>query len=237
MNLYNNEHHCDDKLKWMKVGELRGWLRVIPGSCENFPGIAWEDITLPEPSNPRNECEDGTHLCSDDSECSDTLQSYSCTCKSGFTGDGYRCSTIKQCGDECSEHASCLEIGDIFQCKCKPGFTGDGITCSNLNECEELQDACSEYAKCTDTSGSFDCFCRLGFKGNGFTCNTSISCPSGSYLENGINCTLCPLNTYSNRDNNVLSSCIQCPPNYATGELGGTSVLQCFSKYVFSVLI
>ena len=55
----------------MKVGEKRGWLSVIPGSCVNFPNIDWEDITLPEPPNPQNECEDGTHLCSDDSDCSD----------------------------------------------------------------------------------------------------------------------------------------------------------------------
>ena len=220
----------------MKVGEIRGWLRVLPGSCANFPGIDWEDITLPEPSNPRNECEDGTHFCSDDSKCSDTLESYSCTCKCGFTGDGYTCNIIKECDDECSEHAYCDKIEEHFQCKCKPGFTGDGSTCSNLNECSEPQNVCSEFAKCTDTLGSFYCFCRLGYEGNGFVCKTSISCPSGSYLENGINCTLCPLNSYSNRDNNVLSNCIQCPPNYVTGVLGSTSVSQCFRKYEFPLL-
>ena len=218
----------------MKVGEIRGWLRVLPGSCANFPGIDWEDITLPEPSNPRNECEDGTHFCSDDSKCSDTLESYSCTCKSGFTGDGYTCNIIKECDDECSEHAYCDKIEEHFQCKCNPGFIGDGKTCSNLNECSEPQNVCSEFAKCTDTLGSFYCFCRLGYEGNGFSCNTSVSCPSGSYLENGINCILCPLNSYSSRDNNVPSNSIECPPNYVTGVLGSTSVSQCFRKYELS---
>ena len=38
-----------------------------------------------------NECDSGTHNCSEDAVCKNTKGSFNCTCKPGYTGDGYSC--------------------------------------------------------------------------------------------------------------------------------------------------
>ena len=38
-----------------------------------------------------NECVLGTHDCSPNANCIDTMQSYTCACRIGFTGDGRTC--------------------------------------------------------------------------------------------------------------------------------------------------
>ena len=40
-----------------------------------------------------NECVDGTHNCSLNAQCADTADSYTCTCNTGYTGDGVVCTT------------------------------------------------------------------------------------------------------------------------------------------------
>lgn len=39
-----------------------------------------------------DECSNGTHLCSNNADCHNTMGSYRCTCKDGFSGDGFYCS-------------------------------------------------------------------------------------------------------------------------------------------------
>lgn len=39
-----------------------------------------------------DECSNGTHKCNNNAECHNTLGSYRCTCKEGFSGDGFFCS-------------------------------------------------------------------------------------------------------------------------------------------------
>ena len=38
-----------------------------------------------------NECVLGTNNCSENAECTDTMGSFTCTCKPGFKGDGFNC--------------------------------------------------------------------------------------------------------------------------------------------------
>jgi hypothetical protein len=41
-----------------------------------------------------NECVAATHNCSADATCANTQGGFTCTCKSGFTGDGFACNPI-----------------------------------------------------------------------------------------------------------------------------------------------
>lgn len=38
-----------------------------------------------------DECSDDTHECHEDADCMNVIGSYSCTCKTGYTGDGFMC--------------------------------------------------------------------------------------------------------------------------------------------------
>ena len=44
-----------------------------------------------------DECDSGTHTCDVNAVCENTQGSYTCTCTSGFTGDGEECKGIKGC--------------------------------------------------------------------------------------------------------------------------------------------
>lgn len=39
-----------------------------------------------------DECSNGTHMCSNNADCHNTMGSYRCACKEGFSGDGFYCS-------------------------------------------------------------------------------------------------------------------------------------------------
>lgn len=41
-----------------------------------------------------SECSSGLHSCSADAVCSDTKGSYKCSCKPGYSGDGWSCNGI-----------------------------------------------------------------------------------------------------------------------------------------------
>lgn len=38
-----------------------------------------------------DECSNGTHMCSPHADCKNTMGSYRCLCKEGYTGDGFTC--------------------------------------------------------------------------------------------------------------------------------------------------
>jgi len=38
-----------------------------------------------------DECEMGTDICDENANCTDTIGSFSCTCNSGYSGDGVNC--------------------------------------------------------------------------------------------------------------------------------------------------
>ena len=40
----------------------------------------------------KNECKNGESKCDDNADCTNTVGSYSCKCKTGFSGDGFSCS-------------------------------------------------------------------------------------------------------------------------------------------------
>ncbi|XP_046846620.1 scavenger receptor cysteine-rich type 1 protein M130-like isoform X4 [Xenia sp. Carnegie-2017] len=88
-----------------------------------------------ECSNDFDECSLQLHNCSSNSQCINTMGSFSCICKSGYTGTN--CTDINECSlsiDNCHEKATCMNTEGSFLCKCKHGYQGDGTLCSEKND-------------------------------------------------------------------------------------------------------
>ncbi|KAK0416184.1 hypothetical protein QR680_012332 [Steinernema hermaphroditum] len=136
-----------------------------------------------------NECS-APHLntCHRDAICIDTMESYKCICKPGFTdldelrNPGRNCQKVQhneRClagHNDCDRNARCIQRGENdFVCACLPGFkdkSPDPIgrpgrvcipvipECDNptLNDCDS-----PDRAICTDTDDGYVCRCRQGF--------------------------------------------------------------------------
>ena len=55
-----------------------------------------------------------------------------CTCKNGFSSDGFACSDINECdANPCDPNASCTNSVGSFTCTCNNGYYGDGSSCES----------------------------------------------------------------------------------------------------------
>ena len=101
------------------------------------------------------------NLC-EKADCFDTKGSYTCSCKTGFTGNGISCLDIDECVnnmDNCDTNATCVNAQGSFGCSCKNGYVLKGTLCSDVDECSSYNHDCRTDAKCVNTEGSFDCSC------------------------------------------------------------------------------
>ena len=151
-------------------------------------------------------------VCPDNTVCTNTWGSYTCTCLSGF----YK-SQQGTCTSCSADSTSRFGSTNVTDCKCNKGFTGpDGILCI---ACEggEYKDVygsatcvnCPQYSFSHVASDELvDCICNAGYTGpDGGPC---AACPPGSYKEvNGsAACTGCIAGKYSL---NISSTgCIDC---------------------------
>ncbi|MCA9643203.1 MAG: hypothetical protein KC492_21040, partial [Myxococcales bacterium] len=163
-----------------------------------------------------NECDEDLDNCSPDATCTNLTGSFSCRCKSGFTGDGVTCTPtnpddcqpgfernasgscvdINECAtdaDNCTATQTCVNTAGSFRCDngtmCQPGFENINGSCSDINECTTGANNCDANATCANTSGSFRCTCKAGFSGDGVTCTDNDECATGTPCgENGV-CT------------------------------------------------
>ncbi|XP_076817949.1 mucin-like protein [Clavelina lepadiformis] len=73
-----------------------------------------------------DECSNRMHSCDVmHAICINTFGSYTCTCKSGFTGDGNSCIDIDECRDNshnCDINSRCYNKEGSYMCKCREGF-------------------------------------------------------------------------------------------------------------------
>ncbi|KAH1019720.1 hypothetical protein HUJ04_009502 [Dendroctonus ponderosae] len=133
-------------------------------------------------------CGGGT--CVSNAECvfDEDYQTYYCTCKDGFIGDGITecrerpigCDTLNNCG----LHATCRyeEEAQMYMCRCNHGFFGDGFQCSVEKNCLVDRTMCDPNAQClTDAGRSYYCQCNLGFVGDGSICR-EVSRSDGNFL-------------------------------------------------------
>uniref|UniRef100_A0A7E4VNX4 Transmembrane cell adhesion receptor mua-3 n=1 Tax=Panagrellus redivivus TaxID=6233 RepID=A0A7E4VNX4_PANRE len=148
---------------------------------QNAPGIICKEI-VDECANP------SLNTCDKNAICIDTMESYKCICKAGFTdldelrNPGRHCQKVQQnerCNaglNDCDRNAQCVQKGDNdFSCLCPPGFKDKspdpirrpGRVCIPLiPECDNptLNDCDSpDRAICTDTDEGYLCRCRQGF--------------------------------------------------------------------------
>ncbi|XP_052499182.1 adhesion G protein-coupled receptor E1 [Budorcas taxicolor] len=110
-------------------------------------------------------------VCPEYSECINSLGSYCCSCKVGFTFKNSICENVDECANprSCPEHSTCHNSVGSYSCVCNPGFQsrsgrksfqGRGEMCEDVDEC---LDRCLFNGTCTNTPGSYFCTCHPGF--------------------------------------------------------------------------
>ncbi|XP_068737230.1 uromodulin-like [Montipora capricornis] len=118
-----------------------------------------------------DECNASVPVCDVNAICQNTLASFKCTCKTGFTGNGLSCRDADECKASalvCDVNAVCQNTFESFQCTGKTGFTGNGLSCRDIDECTRGSHNCMNGpALCLNTLGSYQCACKPGYRGDG----------------------------------------------------------------------
>ncbi|KAF0043033.1 hypothetical protein F2P81_004370 [Scophthalmus maximus] len=156
----------------------RGWgtnceLCPLPGTtqykkmCPLGPGYTTDGRDIDECRVMGNLCKNG--------QCINTLGSYNCICKPGYTNDisSTQCVDLDECSTK-QHNCQFLCVNTIggFTCKCPPGFTQHHSACIDNNECSSDPGLCGSNGVCQNTPGSFNCDCQRGFSldPNGQSC-------------------------------------------------------------------
>ncbi|XP_013390182.2 sushi, von Willebrand factor type A, EGF and pentraxin domain-containing protein 1-like [Lingula anatina] len=130
--------------------------------------------------------------CKNWATCKDGVNSYSCVCLSGYTGQ--TCATdIDECASQpCKNGATCYDGVNSYMCVCQPGYTGQTCTV-DIDEC--ASHPCKNGATCGDGVNSYSCVCPPGYTGQ--TCNIDIDecasqpCKNGATCKDGVNSYSC----------------------------------------------
>uniref|UniRef100_A0A8D2MZ83 FBN2 protein n=1 Tax=Zonotrichia albicollis TaxID=44394 RepID=A0A8D2MZ83_ZONAL len=162
----------------------RGWgnqcrLCPLPGTaqykklCPHGPGYTTDGRDIDECKVLPNLCKNG--------QCINTMGSFRCFCKAGYTTDitGTSCNDL----DECSQSPRpcnfiCKNSEGSYQCSCPRGYVlqEDAKTCKDLDECQTKQHNCQFL--CVNTLGGFTCKCPPGFTQHHTACIDNNECGS-----------------------------------------------------------
>ncbi|XP_037066968.1 uromodulin isoform X3 [Peromyscus leucopus] len=109
-----------------------------------------------------------------------------CSCQTGFIGDGLVCEDMNECAipgaHNCSDNGICLNTLGSYECICQNGFRlTPELGCTDVDECTELGlSDCHALATCVNTEGNYSCVCPKGYEGDGWHCECSPgSCGPG----------------------------------------------------------
>ena len=128
-----------------------------------------------------DECLVGSHQCSVNAACHNTVGSYKCSCASGFAGDGKNCGDIDECAEPnpCMADSHCVNFPGTFACICDSGFSGSGRSiegCQDVDECLLRTATCPENSKCSNIRGGFTCNCNPGYERRSDQCVNIDEC-------------------------------------------------------------
>lgn len=120
-----------------------------------------------------NECL--TNPCGKNTICTDTLGSFTCSCKPDYTGDPMKgCVDIDECTaleKPCGKYAICENASPGYNCKCLQGYRAvpdAKIACEQA----DVEIGCHSNFDCTNNAECVDgqCFCQEGFEASGTNC-------------------------------------------------------------------
>ncbi|XP_078603618.1 uncharacterized protein LOC144877552 isoform X3 [Branchiostoma floridae x Branchiostoma japonicum] len=130
-----------------------------------------------------DECAEETDNCSPQATCSDTPDSFTCTCNPGYTGNGVTCTDVDECANNnggCGQ--TCTNNVGSFVCSCGGGYilNADGLACDDVDECANNNGGCGQT--CTNNVGSFVCSCGGGYvlNADGLACDDVDECASNN---------------------------------------------------------
>ncbi|XP_067040326.1 neurogenic locus notch homolog protein 1-like [Acropora muricata] len=117
------------------------------------------------------------HTCTNGASCKDGINSYTCNCSVGFTGE-YCETDIDDCVNHaCANVASCVDGIDSYSCNCAVGFTG--LHCeTDIDDC--VNHTCINSGSCVDGVNSYLCSCVKGYTGDRCEKEVPITSPTPS---------------------------------------------------------
>ncbi|KAI7790987.1 stabilin-1 precursor [Triplophysa rosa] len=128
-----------------------------PGNqCECVPPYEGNGVNCTVPDL----CSEYNGGCHEQADCLQTGINVTCSCLTGYSGDGHVCSPINRCVEEanggCSDFAQCIFTGpNERRCECLQGYVGNGIQCLEkvvppVDRCLEDNGGCDPKALCKD---------------------------------------------------------------------------------------
>ena len=176
------------------VGYHGDGLSCVPGQCDD--SSCPNNQKCVSPSASTCECKEGFRFdevkdscqdvdecllgyCGDNSICVNSVGSFSCSCSSGYFGDGKVCQKGNCTDDICAMNEECVS-STTLDCHCKPGFERNVTDfCVDTDECSNSKNKCDANATCSNVIGAYTCSCNSGFSGDGFSCEDINECENG----------------------------------------------------------
>lgn len=118
------EHGVGTVTTGMTTSVTQPQARIYRLRCTNGIGTATSDVAVTV-----DECAANIDDCGPNTVCTDTADSFSCACATGFTGNGDTCSSLQSCfvtPSLCDADATCTSTTAGPACVCDAGFIGSG---------------------------------------------------------------------------------------------------------------
>ena len=106
-----------------------------------------------------NECLTNNRGCDINAVCTNIIGSFSCTCKTGYEGNGFNCEGIVFFSILISFSFFFPSLSLII-----------GFLILDIDECLANNGECNEHEECLNIIGSRECYCINGYQKDGETC-------------------------------------------------------------------